>query len=57
MYSTPEHPLALVFDLMDHSNLGLYLRNNGNTVRLELVRFHRYIYCESYQRLGASYWK
>jgi hypothetical protein len=39
MYSTPEHPLALIFDFMDHLNLGVYLRNNGNVGRLELVRF------------------
>ena len=37
--STREHPFALVFDLMGHLNLGLYLRGNKNVGRLELVRF------------------
>ena len=39
MYSTPEHPLALVFDFMDH-NLGAFLGSNKNARRLELVRSH-----------------
>jgi len=40
MCSTPEHPLALVYDFMDHSNLGAYLRSNGNVRMLELVLLH-----------------
>lgn len=40
VYSTPEHPLALVFEFMDHSNLREYLRNNRGVGRLELVHSH-----------------
>ena len=40
MYATPEYPLALVFDFMDNFDLGRYLRSNGDTGRLALVRLH-----------------
>lgn len=40
IYSTREHPFGLVFKFMDNSNLRSYLRNNQDTARLELVRFH-----------------
>lgn len=40
MYTTPEHPLALLFDFMDNLDLGQYLKNNGNAERLALVRAH-----------------
>ncbi|KAF9647760.1 kinase-like protein [Thelephora ganbajun] len=36
-YSTPEHPLALVFDFMEHLNLKAYLGSNMNAKRLELL--------------------
>jgi hypothetical protein len=48
-YSTPEQPLGLVFDFVGHLNLGVYLRNNGNVVGFELVRFPCYIHCEPHQ--------
>jgi len=38
VYSTQEHPLALVFEFMQHLNLGEYLRNNRSVSRLDLVR-------------------
>ena len=38
VYSTPEHPLALVFEFMEHLNLGEYLRNNRDAGKLGLVR-------------------
>ena len=40
VYSTPEHPFALVFEFMEHLNLREYLRNNRDVGKLELVRFH-----------------
>ena len=40
VYSTPKHPLALVFEFMDHLNLGEYLRNNEDIGRHELVHFY-----------------
>ena len=40
VYSTPKHPLALVFEFMDHLNLGEYLRNNEDIDRHELVHFY-----------------
>jgi len=57
VYSTPEHPLALVFEFMDHANLREYLRNNRNVGRLELVGSRHTARCSSYQRLEASCWR
>lgn len=57
MYSTPKHPLALVFELMDHLNLRDYLRNNGNVGRLELVRPLHHTRRSPYQHPKASCWK
>lgn len=37
IYSSPEHPSALIFEFMDHLDLGVYLRNNKDVGRLELV--------------------
>ena len=37
VYSTQEHPLALVFEFMGHLNLREYLRNNHDVERRELV--------------------
>ena len=37
IYSTKKHPLALVFEFMDHQDLGKYLRNNQGIERLESV--------------------
>ena len=54
VYSTPKHPLALVFEFMEHSNLRKYLRNNKDVRRRELVRFYRRIRCSSYQRLELA---
>ena len=45
VYSTPEHPFGLVFEFMEHLNLGDYLRNNPDIPRLELVRPCRQICC------------
>lgn len=39
VYSTLEHPFALVFEFMEHRNLREYLRNNHDVGRRELVRF------------------
>ena len=39
VYSTREHPLALVFEFMEHLNLGVYLTNNRDAEKLKLVRF------------------
>lgn len=41
VYSTLEHPLALVFEFMDHANLREYLRENPDTRRMGLVCFYR----------------
>ena len=41
VYSTCEHPFALVFEFMDQLNLREYLRNNRDIRRVELVRFRR----------------
>ena len=57
VYSTLKHPLALVFEFMDHLNLGEYLRNSKDVRRRELVCFHRRIHHSSRQRLEASCWK
>ena len=57
VYSTPKHPLALVFEFMDHLNLGEYLRNNEDIGRHELVHFHSHFYCLSHQRFETSCWK
>lgn len=38
VYSTPDHPLALVFEFMDNLNLGEYLRNNHDIGKVDLVR-------------------
>ena len=54
VYSTPKHPLALVFEFMDHSNLREYLRNDKDVRRRELVRFLCRIYHSSYQRLELA---
>lgn len=43
IYSTRDHPFALVFKFMDHLNLRGYLGDNKNVGRLELVRSHRHI--------------
>ena len=48
VYSTPEHPLALVFEFMGHLNLREYLRSNVDVGRCKLVRFHHHIHCLSY---------
>ncbi|KAF9646932.1 kinase-like protein [Thelephora ganbajun] len=37
VYSTCEHPFALVFEFMDHLNLGEYLRNNREIWRMKLL--------------------
>ena len=58
VYSTKEHPFALVFELMEHLNLSVYLRNNREVGRVDLVWFRRRIHL--FQRthgLDASYWK
>ena len=39
IYSTLEHPSALVFDFIDRMNLRGHLRNNKDVGRLELVGF------------------
>lgn len=39
VFSTREHPYALVFELMDHLNLRGYLKRNQDVGRLELVCF------------------
>ena len=39
IYSTPEYPLALVFEFMGHMNLREYLRDKNDISRLELVGF------------------
>jgi serine/threonine protein kinase len=39
VYSTQTHPFALVFELMNHFNLGEYIRNNHDVGRVELVCF------------------
>ena len=39
VFSTPEYPLALVFDFMAHLNLREYLRNHEGAGRSKLVRF------------------
>jgi len=38
VYSTREHPFALVFEFVDRLNLRRHLGNNQNIGRLELVR-------------------
>ena len=38
IYSTPEHPFGLVFESMEHLDLGYYLTNNPDIPRLKLVR-------------------
>ena len=48
VYSTSKYPLALVFEFMDHLNLGEYLRSRVEVGRRELVRFCYYICCSSY---------
>jgi len=48
IYSTPQYPMCLVFEHMDHSNLEEYLRKNKHVGRCELVRFSRHIHCSSY---------
>jgi len=58
VYSTLEHPFALVFKFMDHLNLRGYLRNNRDIGRLEVVCFHnRICYFPLSHRLDASCWK
>ncbi|KAF9642190.1 kinase-like protein [Thelephora ganbajun] len=37
IYSTPEHPMCLVFEYMDHLNLKEYLRKNEHVGRRELL--------------------
>ena len=37
IYSSPEHPSALIFEFMEQLNLREYLRNNRGVRRLELV--------------------
>lgn len=57
VYSTPNHPMALVFELMDHQDLKVYLENlKGPESEPKLVRFHIHIRRSSYQRLEASCW-
>ena len=48
VYSTPKHPLALVFELMDHLNLREYLRSDKDVGRCKLVRLHYHIHRSSY---------
>ena len=58
LYSTLEHPFALVFQFMDHLNLKGYLRDNKDVGRLEPVRFYRRIcQVQSFQRHDPSYWQ
>lgn len=40
IYSSPDHPFALVFETMDHPHLGEYLRSNQKVGRVKLVSFH-----------------
>ena len=56
IYSTPTHPLGLVFKFMERLNLGDYLRNNPDIPRLELVRPCRHTFALPH-RLGISCWK
>ncbi|KAF9778003.1 kinase-like domain-containing protein [Thelephora terrestris] len=35
IYSSEEHPFALVFEIMEHRNLGEYLRNNKDVRRID----------------------
>ena len=37
VYSTPEHPLSLVFEDKNYLNLREYLRNNHEVSRVNLV--------------------
>ena len=43
VYSTQDHPFALVFKFMEHLNLRGYLRDNQDIGRLDLVRFNCHI--------------
>ena len=55
VYSTLEHPMALVFEFKDHQDLEVYLENaKGPGRERELVRFHVHIHHSSCQRLEAS---
>ena len=54
LYSTLKHPLALVFEFMDHLNLREYLRSDLDAGRRELVRFRRSIRYSSCSNLEAS---
>ena len=58
VYSTREHPFALVFKFMDRQNLREYLGDNQDIERLGLVCFHHQIRCFlSSHHIGVSYWK
>jgi len=58
VYSTREHPFALVFKFMDNQNLRWYLRNNQDIVRMELVGFLRHIgHFPSSHCFDASCWR
>ena len=37
-YTTSKHPLALVYDFMEHRRLGEYLSGNADIGRVRLVR-------------------
>ena len=37
VYSTPLHPFALVYEMMDHLDIGQYLVENPNVSKLKLV--------------------
>lgn len=50
--------MALVFEFMDHKDLGAYLeKTEGPGNERELVRLHLYIHRSPYQRLESSCWK
>lgn len=48
VYSTPEHPLGLVFEYMEHDNIKEYLRSGKDIGRRELVRFDVHNPCSSH---------
>jgi len=48
VYSTPEHPLGLVFEYMEHDNIKEYLRSNKDVGRRELVCFDAHNPCSSH---------
>lgn len=45
IFSSPDHPLALLFGFMSNQNLGEYLRSNQEANRLELVSSRLHTLC------------